>query len=296
MHARAVRSSLEARGVEAEILDFADFPQDRAIVHRSGGDGGEISLGGDVDARRQWALWFRRPQPHRLAPGLSEDYADYTKRATRTALIAALASGAQYFINRPEPFGLVYDKPFQIELARWAGLPVPETLVTNDPDLARDFVARHSGAMIKSPVSWRFRMLETRMIRPDLGFDFGLVGVCVLLQAPLVGTREFRVTMVAEKVFSAATQLKGGSLQEGLRIGERGDCEPAELPKRSSTTGANFMRLSCSNMAPTTCAATRTASRTFSRSTRTANICLSRSKLGCRSAMPGLSAWRRRSD
>jgi hypothetical protein len=233
VHARAVRSRLELRGVETVLLDFAEFPEERSSIHLCGPGRSTIVLG-DLATRpdREWAVWFRRPQPHRLAQGLSQDYADYTQRATRTALIGALASAATCFINRPEPFGLIYNKPFQIELAKRSGLPVPETLVTNDPDAAKDFVARHSGAMVKSPVTWKFRMLETRMIMPGSDFDYTLVRLCpIVLQAPLTGGREYRVTIVGEQIFTAATELGGGAFQPDSRLGERADFVGTDLPQ-----------------------------------------------------------------
>lgn len=237
VHARAVQSRLETRGVDVAMVDFADFPDRKSMRHRCAAEGSDILLG-DLAIRpdREHAVWFRRPQPNLLAPGLAEDYADYARRATRTALIGALAAGAVYFINRPEPFGLIHNKPFQVELAKRVGLPVPETLVTNDPEAARVFVARHSGAMIKSPVSWRFRMLETRMILPDSDFDYSLVRLCpVMLQAAVAGRREFRVTMVGDQLFSAATELDD-EFRDDSRIGERGDFELADLPEPVATS------------------------------------------------------------
>jgi glutathione synthase/RimK-type ligase-like ATP-grasp enzyme len=53
-------------------------------------------------------------------------------------------------INRVRPMGSNSSKPYQAQLIRQNGFAVPETLITNDPDIAREFYTRHGRVIYKS--------------------------------------------------------------------------------------------------------------------------------------------------
>lgn len=53
-------------------------------------------------------------------------------------------------LNRPSAMGSNCSKPLQAQLAREAGLGVPATLITNDPDEVRAFAHRHGRLIYKS--------------------------------------------------------------------------------------------------------------------------------------------------
>lgn len=53
-------------------------------------------------------------------------------------------------VNRATPMGSNFSKPFQAQMILRAGFRTPETLITNDPDLVRDFHHRHGRIIYKS--------------------------------------------------------------------------------------------------------------------------------------------------
>jgi hypothetical protein len=53
-------------------------------------------------------------------------------------------------VNRVSAMASNSSKPYQAQLIRAAGFDVPETLVTNEPDLVRDFLAAHGRVIYKS--------------------------------------------------------------------------------------------------------------------------------------------------
>lgn len=53
-------------------------------------------------------------------------------------------------MNRGSACASNSSKPFQAQLIRQAGFSVPETLITNDPELVRDFHTRHGRVVYKS--------------------------------------------------------------------------------------------------------------------------------------------------
>jgi glutathione synthase/RimK-type ligase-like ATP-grasp enzyme len=53
-------------------------------------------------------------------------------------------------LNRSQEVGLNYSKPLQAQLIRQQGFMIPETVVTNDPEVVRVFRRRHSRVVYKS--------------------------------------------------------------------------------------------------------------------------------------------------
>jgi glutathione synthase/RimK-type ligase-like ATP-grasp enzyme len=53
-------------------------------------------------------------------------------------------------MNRSAPMGSNGSKPFQAQLIRQVGFSVPTTLITNNPEEARQFARKHRGAIFKS--------------------------------------------------------------------------------------------------------------------------------------------------
>ena len=65
-------------------------------------------------------------------------------------LLAALFPRAE-LINPPGPHELCWDKLATAQRLLERGVPMPETLITNDPEEALDFVRHHQQAMLKEP-------------------------------------------------------------------------------------------------------------------------------------------------
>jgi hypothetical protein len=84
---------------------------------------------------------------------------DALKRLHRLAvydtLLAWLEVSPARVVNRSTPMGSNFSKPYQSQLIRAQGFAVPETLVTNDPDLARAFWREHKHVVYKSISSTR---------------------------------------------------------------------------------------------------------------------------------------------
>jgi glutathione synthase/RimK-type ligase-like ATP-grasp enzyme len=53
-------------------------------------------------------------------------------------------------VNRSRPMGSNASKPYQAQLISQLGFSIPETLITNDPTLVRDFCAQHGRVIYKS--------------------------------------------------------------------------------------------------------------------------------------------------
>lgn len=97
----------------------------------------------------------------------------------------------------------------QLAIAKEFNFQIPDTLVTNDPITARDFVERHGVVAIKSiagygcQVEGGFYTIYTNIVTKDILDRFESVRVApVCLQEYIEKEFELRITVVGEKVFA----------------------------------------------------------------------------------------------
>jgi glutathione synthase/RimK-type ligase-like ATP-grasp enzyme len=76
-------------------------------------------------------------------------------RSVYDALLAWFEISPARIVNRCAPMGSNFSKPYQSQLIKAQGFAVPETLVTNDPDLVREFWCEHKHVVYKSISSVR---------------------------------------------------------------------------------------------------------------------------------------------
>lgn len=88
-------------------------------------------------------------------------------RAWNETFNAWMEIAAQRVVNRPSATLSNFSKPFQSQAIRASGLAVPETLVTNDPEVVRSFQAKHPKVIYKSTSSMRsiVRLLDEDAFR-----------------------------------------------------------------------------------------------------------------------------------
>jgi len=174
-HALAVHDQLRARGHEPVVLDAQRFP---ASLHVSLGDQlGAIS----VDGRRLGqpaAVYVRSLYQSPAGFGVDADEAMTTDwRRTmlafreRSTLLSALLlrwERAGVPLYNPPSVGTNITKPYQLSLLASAGLPVPRSLWTNEPEAVRRFAAE-CGACIYKPVAGgaKTRVLDAADLEPE---------------------------------------------------------------------------------------------------------------------------------
>jgi len=71
-------------------------------------------------------------------------------RSVHDNLLSWLEVTEARVVNRPSAMASNNSKPYQAQLIRRHGLRVPDTLITNDPDLVHEFRSRHGQVIYKS--------------------------------------------------------------------------------------------------------------------------------------------------
>ena len=97
---------------------------------------------------------YTRLMDDHLLPELRDEPASSPKRRQCRGLHNALTHWCEItparVVNRATPMGSNFSKPYQAQLIRQHGFAVPETLITNDPELVHSFYEKHKGVIYKS--------------------------------------------------------------------------------------------------------------------------------------------------
>lgn len=147
-HVEAVASALIERGVDAFVVDTLAFPESPAI---SLGDRLDAITVDGRDLGRPAAVYLRDVYTQALGVGVDLD--EEMDQDWRTTLVALREKshmllpmlGRWSELGVPCYNGMTADwrltKPMQLALLEGAGLPVPPTVWTNDPETVRRFAA-----------------------------------------------------------------------------------------------------------------------------------------------------------
>lgn len=226
-HAKAVLRDLAGLGGAATLLDLSLFPQQMQLAMRFDGvhsrsfylrlaDQTELPL---ADCR---VIWWRRPQPFTLHPEIQEDsHCAFAYSECFEAFSGLWQALDAFWVNHPNHDEVAARKAHQLGIAQEVGLTIPTTLITNDPDRARDFIAAQGyektvyKAFSATEQEWR----ETRLLRQD---ELALIdSVCyapVIFQEYIAAEFDLRVTVVGEEIFAAAIHSQETSYKVDYRM------------------------------------------------------------------------------
>ncbi len=226
-HARALMSRLDARGGSYRLLDLSQFPIRSSVTIDCGPGGGERSTRwrgdfGSLDFAECRVIWWRRPQPFALDPGISDP------ESRGFAMVEALSAFSglwltldAVWINHPTRDEEAARKVYQLQVAQDVGLRIPRTRITNDIDDARSFIAERGPdqtiykAFAGTERAWR----ETRLLRPgELDLIANVRFTPVIFQEYIPAGVDLRITVVGDRLFPAAIHLRGSEYEVDFRM------------------------------------------------------------------------------
>ena len=211
-HLAPVRSELQRIGSEWVLVDTSTLPTSMAMsaAHSAAGDRWRLrtSDGSWLDLGDCRSGWWRRALPPGHDPRISDPaQAAWAANETYEAMSGFWDALPITWVSPPRAIETSMMKTWQLPAARSAGLEVPETLVTSDPDEARAFVDRVGlGRVICKAFSatlenWR----ETRLIGQEEYALLDQVSVApVIFQEFVPAEVDLRITVVGEEFFTAA--------------------------------------------------------------------------------------------
>ncbi|MGZ0153662.1 MvdC/MvdD family ATP grasp protein [Kribbella sp. WER1] len=172
--ADAVIDELTRRNASVVRYDTSDFPQSSRVAATLGAQGWEGHLTGErsVDLTAVSAVWWRRPAEFSVPSAWPDEARAFALSEARVGVLGVLGSLPVRWINHPAKDSAANYKPVQLAVAARAGLDVPRTIITSDPDHAREFIGADeviykglSGGVLTA--ERRHRYLPTTVLRAD---------------------------------------------------------------------------------------------------------------------------------
>jgi glutathione synthase/RimK-type ligase-like ATP-grasp enzyme len=221
-----VADAIRARGWRPIRFDTDRFPREVDLVLELG-SGAEPSLSlrdGDVsaDLAAVEAVWYRRFYSARLPDDLEQRYVKYSQQEARTLLGALFAClGAARWVDPIARIHRAHHKLLQLEVAKRAGLTVPATLATNDPEAARRFFDEHEGRVVTKMLNsismaedGREQMVFTSQVSEQDFADIEGLRHCPAVFQELVPKEvELRVAAVGDRLYVAS--IDASSSEQG---------------------------------------------------------------------------------
>ncbi|MBV9314007.1 MAG: ATP-grasp ribosomal peptide maturase [Pseudonocardia sp.] len=222
-----VVEELNNRDVPLFRCDASDFPEQLSV-------GAELTDGRwtgqlrtalrSLDLSAVSGIYYRRPTNFEFHPGMSENERRWAAIQAQMGFGGLLAS-LEPWLNHPHQIGYVEYKPVQLRAAVACGLPVPGTLVTNNPGMAHEFVSRVGRAVCK-PFGGTgvndddgYRQLFSTVVEPQQCDDLNIARTMHLFQEWVPKEYEVRLTVVDGHFFAA--RIDGES--EAARVDWRSD-------------------------------------------------------------------------
>jgi hypothetical protein len=181
LHAYSVAAVLRDRGHEVTLLHHADFPARQAFALALDADAMSLALEGSglakLDPGSFDVVWNRRHTAPTPAAVVAEEDRRFVAREVREAsrTLWKCAGPAAFWINPEAALPRAQNKAAQLIAARALGMPIPVTLIGNEPAAIRAFVTRHRGEAIYKPFTtgdWmeqgQLHMLYTASVDADM--------------------------------------------------------------------------------------------------------------------------------
>ena len=196
-------------------------------VENGGGAGWLEVMGGRVALEDLDGIYIRAMDPECVPEmrGASAD-ARAMARAAHEALSTWCDVTPARVVNRLSAMGSNSSKPYQAQLLAQYGFRVPETLITNDAALVREFVAQHDAVIYKSLSGARSIV---RRFEPTDEARLDRLPVCPVQFQRYVEGVNVRVHVVGERVFATAIESDAVDYRYAHRDGKEAVLRPVEL-------------------------------------------------------------------
>lgn len=248
IHAQAVMDALAAKGARTELVDLSEFPTQLTLSMSFEGSKREFELrrrgGGALDLKTIRAVWWRRPQPFKPPPGMSQANLRFALSESMTAFQGLYQALDAFWINEPARDAVAAHKPYQLALAQQIGLEIPPTLMTNDVEEARSFFRKHQGEVVYKqfialPNSWR----ETRPLKPEDEAQADSIAYApVIFQKHVHAVADLRVTAIAGEFYAASTDVRAAAYPQDVRMNLEAKYSAHVLPPEVTTKLNELMR------------------------------------------------------
>ncbi len=227
-----VSEALESNGTRYVVLNQRKYSSMKMSLEiNRGKPSGKLQLNGDSYSVDEFTGVFTRLMDYHHLPELKDAPETSPEVNFCRNLFDTLTRWAEItparVVNRVAPMGSNFSKPYQAQLIKRYGFEVPETLITNDPELVRAFRARHGRVIYKS-ISGVRSIVQT-LTDDDMTRIDNIRWCPTQFQAFVEGTN-VRVHTIGDKVFATAIKTDATDYRYAHRqSGDYADLRPVDL-------------------------------------------------------------------
>ncbi len=200
---------LARRNIPFERFNQENFPERTIVAWPGDGSLGALTIRGNVMSCAEiGSAWFRHASEPALPAAEDRRTADFIIRECAGFLDGFWETMPWFWMNRPSAVAASANKLRQLARAKAFKFRIPDTLVTNCPKAARDFVGQR--ASIAKPVvsggltddGRRDAVYTTPVTRDDFSDDDSVRAAPMILQERIANAFDLRVTVVGSRVFA----------------------------------------------------------------------------------------------
>ncbi len=211
-----LRRALESRQAAFRFINQAEVLSQAMTLEVDDEVGGNLRLGAETIDLRDFTAAFLRPHDSAEAPAVAVHGALSIQAFHARQVDALLARWADVtpalVVNRPTAMASNACKPYQALSAQAVGFAVPQTLLTTDPEAAREFAAVHGAVIYKSVGGTR--SIVTSLHEEDMQALDDVRWCPTQFQARVPGT-DVRVHVVSERVFALEIESEADDYRYG---------------------------------------------------------------------------------
>ncbi len=255
-HASAVSAKLDELKVSYDFFRFDSFLQESTISFQLGVSKPTCSLQlntGKLDFNSYLSIWHRRPGKIKTGSFIEPWINQMVEHESRSALDGMLRSVSCLWVNFPPNDHACLQKLWQLKIAQQVGLSIPETLVTNNEELVKEFFERCEGQVVYKMISEATNFsipayetpsgIATLPLRiDDLPFLKQVKHSPHLFQRSIKKTFELRATVVGKKIFCIKIDSQAGEGKIDWRHDYTVAMDPFELPDDIAANCLELMR------------------------------------------------------
>lgn len=229
-----VREALDESGVPYALFNQRQFSimEMEFEISNGGSVGGTLRVNGSRHRLEDFTGVYIRLMDDRVLPEVKNEPADSPMRLRCRVLHDTLTRWCEIaptrVVNRAAPMGSNSSKPYQAQLIQQYGFEVPETLITNEADLVREFQRNHKGVIYKS-ISGMRSIVQTMTEEDDERLE--LIGWCPTQFQEFVEGMNVRVHTIGDEVFATAVHTEATDYRYAYRqVGDSAELTEFELP------------------------------------------------------------------
>lgn len=201
-----VREALEETGTPYVFFNQREVAKARIGFELAGGRiDGHLDLDGQRYALQDFSAVYLRFMDDRILPELAGEPEGSSARRHARGFHETLTRWADIapgrIVNRTWAMASNGSKPYQAQLIRAHGLAVPETLITNRPELVREFRRQHRRIIYKS-ISGVRSIVQPMQDQDEARLD--RIRWCPTQFQALIEGEDLRVHVVGDQIFATA--------------------------------------------------------------------------------------------